>query len=262
MTIDPWSVLTPHQATITRAFLAERAVDRHHLVVYLSGAHAYGFPSPDSDLDLKCVHVAPTGQLVGLEVIDDPSDRIEVREGVELDYGSNELAPVLRGILKGNGNYLERILGPLALAGDRPALAELRTLVRAVLSRRLGKHYRGFAVSQLELFEAKPSAKRALYVLRTTATGRHLLASGEVVTDVGQLGAYLPAELPALIAIKQQGERQLLDAPTAHRWRGHLAVALEAVATCHSTSVLPVEPLPAAVAELSSWLRERRRTHW
>ena len=27
---------------------------------YVSGAHAYGFPSPDSDFDLKGAHVVPT----------------------------------------------------------------------------------------------------------------------------------------------------------------------------------------------------------
>ncbi|HYD42485.1 MAG TPA: nucleotidyltransferase domain-containing protein, partial [Anaeromyxobacter sp.] len=28
------------------------------MVISLSGAHAYGFPSPDSDLDLKVIYVA------------------------------------------------------------------------------------------------------------------------------------------------------------------------------------------------------------
>jgi hypothetical protein len=34
----------------------------------LSGAHAYGFPSPDSDLDLKAIHVAKTADLLGFDV--------------------------------------------------------------------------------------------------------------------------------------------------------------------------------------------------
>src|SRR5678815_2699001 len=124
MTFDPWSVLTAKQAAVARAFLAAREQQRKHLVIYLSGAHAYGFPSPDSDLDLKCVHIAPTRDLVGLTLVDDPADRIDVIEGVELDYGSNELGPVLRGVLKGNGNFIERILGELALDGDQALLAE------------------------------------------------------------------------------------------------------------------------------------------
>ena len=126
MTRDPWSVLTEHQTSVARRFLADRESERRHLVIYLSGAHAYGFPSPDSDLDLKCVHVAATGELVGLTPYEEPPDAIEVIDGVELDYGSNELGGVLRGCIKGNGNYLERILGELALGGDAALLADAR----------------------------------------------------------------------------------------------------------------------------------------
>ena len=98
------------------------SAERKHLVVYLSGAHAYGFPSPDSDLDLKCVHIAPTARPRRARRRSTiRADRIEVVDGVELDYGSNELAPVLRGAIKGNGNFLERILGELVLGGDRDA---------------------------------------------------------------------------------------------------------------------------------------------
>jgi RNA repair pathway DNA polymerase beta family len=49
-------LLTEHQARVADRVLDEEATRREHLVVSLSGAHAYGFPSPDSDLDLKCVH--------------------------------------------------------------------------------------------------------------------------------------------------------------------------------------------------------------
>src|SRR5882672_4833198 len=108
---DPWRVLTAKQAEVARSFLAARSAERSHLVIYLSGAHAYGFPSPDSDLDLKCVHVAPTGDLVGLTRHEDSAERMQIIDGVELDYGSNELAGALRGAIKGNGNFLERLLG-------------------------------------------------------------------------------------------------------------------------------------------------------
>src|SRR5262249_27256949 len=154
-----------------------------------------------------CVHVATTAELVGLAPGDDPPDRIEIVEGVELDYGSNELGPVLRGAIKGNGNYLERILGELALAGDFPLLDRARPLVKPLLSRRVGRHYGGFATSQLRAFDDKPTAKRALYVLRTAATGRKLLATGELVTDVAKLADFVPREIDELLAIKRTGER-------------------------------------------------------
>ena len=201
---DPWRVLTADQALVARTFIEARERERRHLVIYLSGAHAYGFPSPDSDLDLKCVHVAGTGELVGLAPYVEPPDAIEIVEGVELDYGSNELGGVLRGCIKGNGNYLERILGELALGGDAALLAEARAVVTPLLSRRVARHYGGFATSQLRLFDEKPTAKRALYVLRTAATGRRLMATGELVTDVNAMRAYVPPEIDELLAIKRR----------------------------------------------------------
>jgi predicted nucleotidyltransferase len=259
---DPWRVLTDHQRVVTRAFLAARDAERTHLVIYLSGAHAYGFPSPDSDLDLKCVHIAPTRDLVGLAPLDEGSgDRIEIIDGVELDYGSNELGAVLRGAIKGNGNFLERLFGELVL-GASELLASAREVVRPALSRRCAKHYGGFATSQLRLFDEKPSAKRALYVLRTAATGRCLMARGEVVTDVGLLRDLLPEEIDELIAIKQQGERAVLDAAQVAAWRVRLVAAIEAVDKAWPTSVLPPEPPPEAVAAIDGWLREVRRAHW
>jgi uncharacterized protein len=259
---DPWDVLSAHQQIIARRFLAERERERTHLVIYLSGAHAYGFPSPDSDLDLKCVHVAPTRELVGLDQPADPNDRIEIVDGVELDYGSNELGPVLRGAIKGNGNFLERLLGELALGGDPARLAEVREVVRPLLSRRVARHYLGFATSQLRAFDATPTAKRALYVLRTAATGRHLLARGEVITDVARLADFVPVEIAELLAIKRTGERRELDPAHVATWRGRLVAAIAALEPAATSSVLPVEPPAEAIAAADAWLRELRRAAW
>jgi predicted nucleotidyltransferase len=259
---DPWSVLTLAQAEVARVFLRERERERRHIVCYLSGAHAYGFPSPDSDLDLKCVHITPTAELVGLETAERARDRTETVDGVELDYGSNELGSVLRGAIRGNGNYLERILGELTLAADARLLAEARALVAPVLSRRVARHYGGFARRQLIAFDERPTAKRALYVLRTAATGRHVLAHGEVVTDVNRLEAFVPRELDELLRIKRSGERSHLTADHAATWRQRLEAAIAAVEAAAATSVLPPDPPAAAVRALDAWLVEVRRGHW
>lgn len=109
-------VLDLRQRVAADRVLAEEAAARRHLVVSLSGAHAYGFPSPDSDLDLKAIHVFPTEQLLGLSPPPtNAPDRIEVLDGVEIDYSSNELQPVLVGILQGNGNFIERVLSRFVL---------------------------------------------------------------------------------------------------------------------------------------------------
>ena len=48
--------------------LLKREVERHaYPLVFatISGAHLYGFPSPDSDFDLRGVHLLPLKEIVG-----------------------------------------------------------------------------------------------------------------------------------------------------------------------------------------------------
>jgi len=70
---------------------------------------------------------------------------------------------------------------------------------------------------KLRLFDEKPTAKRALSVLRTAATGRTLLARGELVTDVGEMREYMPDGIDELLAIKRTAEQQQLERSSAPR---------------------------------------------
>jgi uncharacterized protein len=246
---------------VARAVLEEEGRAREHLVVLLSGAHAYGFASPDSDLDLKAVHVVPTSLLVGLDMAPAARDRMEVIDGVEIDYTSNEVGPVLAGILGGNGNYVERILGAPALVTS-PLLESLRPLVRAALSRRAYRHYAGFAQNQRKAAEEEggTTAKRVLYVLRTALTGTHLLHAREVVTDVSRLfPEYGFEEANALVAMKRGGERTKLSAKDAKRFRESLDRAMRLLEEARETSTLPVAPSDVAFRALSDWLIELRK---
>jgi predicted nucleotidyltransferase len=255
-------VLTEHQAAVARAYLEKRAGERHHLVIYLSGAHAYGFPSPDSDLDLKSIHIARTSDLVGLVPRPGGAEVMVVQDGVEIDYGSNELGEVLRGVLKGNGNYLERILGDLVLDADVPRLLALRPLVKATLSRRVVRHYGGFATSQLRAAEVAPTAKKVLYVLRTARTGMHLLRTGELVTDLNVLAASYGPDIADLKVRKLTGERAALSTDELGHWRGILDRAMADLNGAVVTSVLPDEPTAASIAALEDWLKQTRHDLW
>ncbi|MCX4243401.1 nucleotidyltransferase domain-containing protein [Paraliomyxa miuraensis] len=255
-------ITDPHQLAIAERVLDQEGEARRHLVVHLSGAHAYGFPSPDSDLDLKAIHVERTEALLGLSLPNPTRNRLEVIEGVEIDYTSNELQVAVRGILRGDGNMIERVLAtaPLRDSSWRPALAEL---TRKNLSRKVHHHYRGFAWSQRKAMEEAAaargaSAKKALYVLRTALTGTHLLQTGECEPDLTRLcDDYGVSIVPALVEIKQQGEREPLPpalatalGPTIDRVFARLDEAREA-------SPLPEEP--AHVDALEHWLVGVRR---
>lgn len=245
---------------VAERVIAEEEARRHHLVIALSGAHAYGFPSPDSDLDLKAIHIEPTRALLGLGTPRLAFDRLEVIDGVEIDYTSNELSPVLAGILSGNGNYIERVLGALLLHRG-PEHAELAALVPGVLSRRVHHHYRGFASSQRRAFEAaeQPTAKKLLYVLRTALTGAHLLRSGELRVDLRTVaGEYGFGDVVELIAAKREGERTVLPEAARQAWLARLDGLFALLEEARAQSALPEEPPPEACAALEEWLVDVR----
>jgi predicted nucleotidyltransferase len=180
-------------------------------------------------------------------------------EGVEIDYSSNELQPVLVGVLQGNGNFIERILSRFVLRSS-PEHESLRALVARSLSRRIHRHYRGFATGQLREWEKDGfrSAKKLLYVLRTTLTGTHALLTGEIETDVTVLlDAHGFGAARELVAAKRRGERSELPPPVAERWKSEVARAFDVLDAALTPSPLPADP--PNVSELEGWLVELRR---
>jgi predicted nucleotidyltransferase len=250
-------LLDAHQRAVMTRVLGEESARREHVVVYLSGAHAYGFPSPDSDLDLKAIHVARTADLLGLEPPPPTVDRAEILDGVEIDYTSNELAHAIGGILRGNGNFLERVLGTLQPLAS-PLVEELRPIVRRALSRRVHRHYRGFAMNQLGILEKEPTAKKLLYVLRTSLTGIHLLRTGELEPDLTRLiDAYGLGDARELVVRKRAGERVGLEPSLLAAWRPRLATLFTELDRARETSPLPEDP--SNEAELEAWLVDVRK---
>src|ERR1700752_1952552 len=102
--------------------------------VTISGAHLYGFPSPDSDYDLRGVHLLPVREVVGL---DEPRETIEVsaiREGLEIDLVTHDVKKFFGLLLKKNGYVLEQLYSPLILY-TTPEHTELKQLAQGCLTR-------------------------------------------------------------------------------------------------------------------------------
>ncbi|MFG3139438.1 DNA polymerase beta superfamily protein [Streptomyces sp. NPDC048211] len=185
------------------------AGERHPLLfATVSGAHLYGFPSRDSDVDLRGVHVLPAGDLVGLREPEETRSRMwDSDDGVEMDLVTHDLRKFVRLMLKPNGYVLEQLLSPLVV--HTSALhAELVALVPAVLTRNHAHHYRGFANTQWRLFERTGELKPLLYTFRALLTGIHLMRSGEVLAHLPTLLTRVPAPpyLPGLITAKAAAE--------------------------------------------------------
>ncbi|MFJ6014072.1 DNA polymerase beta superfamily protein [Streptomyces sp. NPDC092952] len=185
------------------------AGERHPLLfATVSGAHLYGFPSADSDVDLRGVHLLPAADLVGLRDAEETCSRMWDADGVEMDLVTHDLRKFVRLMLKPNGYVLEQLLSPLVVHTGGTH-AELAALAPGVLTRHHAHHYRGFAGTQWRLFEKTGELKPLLYTFRALLTGIHLMRRGEVLahlpTLLGEV-AEAPSYLPGLIEAKAAAE--------------------------------------------------------
>jgi predicted nucleotidyltransferase len=184
------------------------------LFATISGAHLYGFPSPDSDFDLRGAHILPNNRLLGLEVTDETIEDSRMIEGLEMDIVSHDVRKFFLLLLKKNGYVLEQLFSPLVVL-TTPEHAELKTIARDCITRHHSHHYFGFAETQWKLFlkENPRRVKPLLYVYRVLLTGIQLMRSGEIEGNLTHLNEEF--RLPfinELIARKLSGpEKSTLD---------------------------------------------------
>ncbi|MFE5968792.1 DNA polymerase beta superfamily protein [Streptomyces sp. NPDC056463] len=180
----------------------------------VSGAHLYGFPSRDSDVDLRGAHRLPVESLIGLREPEETRSRMWDRDGVEMDLVTHDVRKFVRLMLRRNGYVLEQLLSPLVVHTS-DAHAELISLAPRVLTGHHAHHYRGFAGTQWRLFEKTEELKPLLYTVRALLTGIHLMRSGEIqahlptlLGEVGEAPAYV-AELIEAKAAAEHGPAQV-----------------------------------------------------
>jgi predicted nucleotidyltransferase len=181
----------------------------------ISGAHLYGFPSADSDFDLRGVHLLPLEQVVGLEPGEETVQKEGVHEGIEMDLVTHDAKKFFSLMLRKNGYVLEQLLSPLVVH-TTPEHEELKAISKQCLTRHHAHHYLGFAATQWKLFrkEEPPRVKPLLYVYRVLLTGIHLMRTGEVEANLLTLNdtAKLPY-IDELVERKLTGaEKGQLDA--------------------------------------------------
>ncbi len=137
------------------------------LFATISGAHLYGFPSADSDYDLRGVHLLSTREAIGLLPKQETVERSRGRQGTEVDLVTHDALKFFQLILKRNGYVLEQLYSPLVVI-SRPEHEELKAIGSKCITRHHSHHYLGFADTQWKLFvkENPPRVKPLLYVYR------------------------------------------------------------------------------------------------
>src|SRR5690348_12715714 len=141
------------------------------LFATVSGGHLYGFPSPDSDYDLRGAHLLPLEKLLRLDVCDETIEKSGVYDGLEVDLVTHDARKFLGLMLKKNGYVLEQLLSPLVVHTSAEH-AELKRIAADCITRHHAHHYLGFATTQWKLFEKQrpPAVKPLLYVYRVLLT--------------------------------------------------------------------------------------------
>ena len=208
------------------------------LFATLSGAHLYGFPSPDSDFDLRGVHVLPLREIAGLYEGRETIEITKIENGLELDLVTHDAKKFFNLLLKKNGYVLEQLFSPLILKTSNTH-HELKEIAKSCITKYHAHHYFGFAATEWKLFEKENPhrVKPLLYVFRVLLTGIYLMKTGEIEANLVTLNenVFKLPYLPELIVRKLEGaEKGTLDDADLEfyrkeyeRLRGELQTAFE-----------------------------------
>jgi predicted nucleotidyltransferase len=212
----------------------------------ISGAHLYGFPSPDSDYDLRGVHILPLQEVVGLDPGRETIEFSALRDGLEIDLVTQELKKFFDLMLKKNGYVLEQLFSPLVLKAT-PEYEELKAIAKTCITRHHSHHYFGFAETQWKLFvkERPPRVKPLLYVYRVLLTGIHLMRSGEIEANLVTLNEgfklpYISDLIERKLAGPEKSTVREIDLEFHEREFERLRGVLE---DAHQASSLPETPM-------------------
>jgi predicted nucleotidyltransferase len=212
----------------------------------ISGAHLYGFASPDSDVDLRGAFMLPASELLGLH----PSREtitIEDKTTIDLDWVAHDIRKFARLMTNHNGYVLEQLYSPLVVL-TTPAHEELLALGKDCVTRPTVRHYLGFAHGRRKrLAEPDPTVKHLLYAYRVLLTGIHLMQTGEVVANVNVLNEqFRLSEIDELVARKRAGAEKMALDERDQKQHGALLDRLEAALhAAHEASRLPEEATSA-----------------
>ena len=180
----------------------------------ISGAHLYGFPSPDSDYDLRGCHVLPVREVIALDTGRETIETSAKDGTFELDLVTHDAKKFFGLLLKKNGYVLEQIFSTLVIH-TTPEHEELKEIAKGCVTRHHSHHYFGFAETQWRLFdkERPRRVKPLLYVYRALLTGIHLMRTGHVDANLVRLAEEAAlTHVDELIARKVSGpERSVLD---------------------------------------------------
>ncbi len=146
-----------------------------------TGSRAWGFPSPDSDFDIRIIYVHKKDWYLSLS---EKKDSIELMfENNDIDITGWDLRKSLRLLQKSNPPLLERIQSPILYKSDNAFLAEINELANSQYSRIATiHHYLSMAKKFTEELKEKEDykLKKFFYALRSATACKWILEREEM----------------------------------------------------------------------------------
>ena len=141
-----------------------------------TGSRAWGFPSPDSDFDIRMIYVHQKDWYLSLS---EKKDSIEVMlENNDIDISAWDLRKTLRLLKKSNPPLLERIQSPILYKHDQNFLNEITLLANSHYSRIATiHHYLNMSKKFLDELKEKEAykLKKFFYALRSATACKWIL---------------------------------------------------------------------------------------
>jgi len=156
------------------------------LFAVISGAHLFGFPSHDSDIDIRGIHILPVEDVISLKKPKETVNIDRVDQGTELDLTTHDIKKCFELLLSKSGNMVEQVYSPL-IVQTTSEHEELKAIVPKTLTVHHAHHYFGFSQRKWHDFLNKKTAKALLYVYRVLLTGIHLMKTHEVQSNLVKL---------------------------------------------------------------------------
>jgi len=170
-----------------------KTIQEHGELLFLtiSGAHNYGFPSRNSDIDVRGVYINNSEDFLGINKKIKSTITFEESRNIKnyLDVSIDEVGHYLTLIADSNGNRLEWVNSNLIIYQSEE-FEKFKVTTRYGISKELFRHYQHFA---RDLWKGNTNAggvKRDLYTLRVYMTGILVLEKGIIIPDIHKLNEY------------------------------------------------------------------------
>ena len=165
-----------------------------------SGSRAWGFPSPDSDYDVRFIYVHALNWYLGL---DEGPDTLNFPVDDELDLAGWELRKTLRLLRGSNAALFEWLQSPIVYHEAPGFRAQLAPLLPQAFNLKAGlHHYLGQLRRGVEddLVGEEVRLKRLFYALRAALAARWIREKYSLPPmEFAPLRALLPTELQGII---------------------------------------------------------------